>query len=187
MKHLLSRSVRELSDKFVVSILKYWSSEHEDKFAELIGSLLNSRYPNTSPNKRKRGGKGSTSSSGPPTADQVLGHLDHLRQSCQTADLRVYSLEPIQRALQVAQINCTDSQRQTYSDLFALAEVEDNKKVGRAGQKIGKSRSSKPKASLKEISDSSENSSEVSLSSVCVSTSLHSLTLMSVLCCRRKN
>jgi len=160
MRHLLSRSVRDPHDKFVISILKHWATEHEDKFAELIGSLLNSRYPNSSPNKRKRGGKSSASSSGPPNADQVLGHLDNLRQSCQASDLHFYSLEPIQRALQVAQTNCNDSQRQSFSDLFALAEVEDSKKHGRAGQKIGKSRSSKPKASLKELSDSSENSSD---------------------------
>lgn len=95
---------------------------------------------------------------------QVLGHLDHLRQCCQMTDLHFYSLEPIQRALQVAQINGNDAQRQAFSDLFALAETEERsqKTSGRGGQKVGKSRSSKPKASLKEISDSSENSSEVS-------------------------
>ncbi|KAL0270689.1 UNVERIFIED_CONTAM: hypothetical protein PYX00_008010 [Menopon gallinae] len=160
MKHLLSRTVSPSQDKFVVSILKYWAGEHEDKFAELVGSLLNSRFPGTSPNKRKRG-KANSNPSGPPTADQVLGHLDQLRQSCQMTDLHVYSLEPIQRALQVAQINGSDTQRQAFSDLFALAEVEDRtQKSSRGGQKVGKSRSSKPKASLKEISDSSENSSE---------------------------
>lgn len=71
MKHLLSKSVSSSQDKFVVSILKYWAAEHEDKFAELVGSLLNSRYPGTSPNKRKRGAKASSNASGPPTADQV--------------------------------------------------------------------------------------------------------------------
>lgn len=71
MKHLLSRTVFQPQDKFVVSILKYWAGEHEDKFAELIGSLLNSRYPGTSPNKRKRGAKSSSNPAGPPTADQV--------------------------------------------------------------------------------------------------------------------
>ncbi|EEB13506.1 conserved hypothetical protein [Pediculus humanus corporis] len=160
MKHLLSRTISSPQDKFVVSILKYWAAEHEDKFAELVGSLLNSRYPGTSPNKRKRGAKSNLNSSGPPTADQV--HLDHLRQCCEIADLHVYSLEPIQRALQVAQLNGNDTQKQNYSDLFALAETEEKnqKTSGRGGQKVGKSRSSKPKASLKEISDSSENSSD---------------------------
>ena len=77
----------------------------------------------------------------------------------------MYSLEPIQRALQVAQLNGNDTQKQNYSDLFALAETEEKnqKTSGRGGQKVGKSRSSKPKASLKEISDSSENSSDVSI------------------------
>lgn len=70
MKHLLSRTVSPSQDKFVVSILKYWAGEHEDKFAELVGSLLNSRFPGTSPNKRKRG-KANSNPSGPPTADQV--------------------------------------------------------------------------------------------------------------------
>ncbi|KAK6631392.1 hypothetical protein RUM43_000169 [Polyplax serrata] len=162
MKHLLSRTVSSShQDKFVVSILKYWALEHEDKFAELVGSLLNSRYPGTSPNKRKRGAKSISNHSGLPTADQVLSHLDHLRQCCQMTDLRVYSLEPIQRALQVAQLNGDDTQKQAFSDLFALAEAEErNQKTGRGGHKVGKSRSSKPKASLKEISDSSENSSD---------------------------
>ena len=72
MKHLLSRTISSPQDKFVVSILKYWAAEHEDKFAELVGSLLNSRYPGTSPNKRKRGAKSNLNSSGPPTADQVF-------------------------------------------------------------------------------------------------------------------
>lgn len=72
----------------------------------------------------------------------------------------MYSCEPIQRALQVAVTHGSDSQRQAFGDLFSLVEVEDKRHPSRS-RVADKSRSSKPKASLKEISDSSENSSEV--------------------------
>lgn len=92
---------------------------------------------------------------------QVLGHLDQLRQECRMTEIHVYSCEPIQRALQAAATHGSDSQRQTFCDLFALVEVEDKRHTSRS-RVADKSRSSKPKVSLKEISDSSEKSSEVS-------------------------
>ncbi|PSN45263.1 Integrator complex subunit 3 [Blattella germanica] len=185
LKHLLSREVRPPQDVFVVSTLKYWCQEHEEKLGELMASLLSSRYPNTSPNKRKRGGGaanrgGSSASAGPPTAEQVLGHLDHLRQFCRQNNFHFYSLDSMQRALQQAQNLCTDVQRKKFSDLFALAEVDEVETVapkpssgskgssGGRGRKAGSSNStskaaaSKSRAATKEVSESSEESSEVS-------------------------
>ncbi|XP_069697263.1 integrator complex subunit 3 isoform X2 [Periplaneta americana] len=187
LKHLLSREVRPPQDVFVVSALKYWCQEHEGKLGELMASLLSSRYPNTSPNKRKRGGGGANRASsgagaGPPSAEQVLGHLDQLRQCCRQNDFHFYSLDSMQRALQQAQSLCTDVQRKKFSDLFALAEVDEvepaapkasaGSKVsaGGRGRKGASSNSSgggakgaaasKSRAATKEVSESSEESSE---------------------------
>lgn len=175
---------------FVVSTLKYWCQEHEEKLGELMASLLSSRYPNTSPNKRKRGGGGANraglgAGAGPPSAEQVLGHLDQLRQCCRQNNFHLYNLDSMQRALQQAQSLCTDIQRKKFSDLFALAEVDEveaatpkpsgGNKVSAAGRgRKGVSSNSssgggskgttasKSRAATKEVSESSEESSEVS-------------------------
>lgn len=184
LKHLLSREVRPPQDVFVVSTLKYWCREHEEKLGELMASLLSSRYPNTSPNKRKRGGGGanratSGASAGPPTAEQVLGHLDQLRQCCRQNSFHFYSLDSMQRALQQAQSLCTDVQRKKFSDLFALAEVDEveivapksssgskvsgsgrGRKTGSSNSSSAKAAASKSRAATKEVSESSEESSE---------------------------
>lgn len=197
LKHLLSREVRPPQDVFVVSTLKYWCQEHEEKLGELMASLLSSRYPNISPNKRKRGGGGGVggggsggvnraglgAGAGPPSAEQVLGHLDQLRQCCRQNNFHLYSLDSMQRALQQAQNLCTDVQRKKFSDLFALAEVDEvetatpkpssGSKVsasgrGRKGVSSNSSSgggskgaaASKSRAVTKEVSESSEESSE---------------------------
>jgi len=186
----------------VVSTLKYWCQEHEEKLGELMASLLSSRYPNISPNKRKRGGGGGGgvgsgggsggvnragfgAGAGPPSAEQVLGHLDQLRQCCRQNNFHLYNLDSMQRALQQAQSLCTDIQRKKFSDLFALAEVDEvetatpkpssGSKVtasgrGRKGVSSNSSSgggskgaaASKSRAVTKEVSESSEESSEVS-------------------------
>lgn len=79
IKHLFSRDVRENGDTLIFSIIKYWCDEYMDKVGELISGLLSTRYPATSPNKRKRSGNKSLSST-VPSADQVLGHLNHIRR-----------------------------------------------------------------------------------------------------------
>lgn len=190
LKHLLSREVRPPQDVFVVSTLRYWCQEHEEKLGELVANLLSSRYPNTSPNKRKRGGGGANraglgAGAGPPSAEQVLGHLDQLRQCCRQNNFHLYSLDSMQRALQQAQSLCTDVQRKKFSDLFALAEVDEVETTtpkASGGGKVsasGRGRkgvssnsgtgagnkgaaASKSRAATKEASESSEESSEVS-------------------------
>lgn len=114
-------------DVFVVSALRYWCRDYEDKLAELLANLLSTRYPATSPNKRKRAAsKQNQQASGPPTGEQILNHLDQLRQHCRaTADLQIYQNDNMQRALQQAQTSTTDTLRKSYGDLFALAEVNE--------------------------------------------------------------
>ncbi|XP_048513843.1 integrator complex subunit 3 isoform X2 [Athalia rosae] len=119
-------------DKFVVAALRYWCREYEDKLGELVANLLSTRYPATSPNKRKRSsaiircGVKHAQPLGPPTGEQILGHLDQLRQHClSSAELQFYQLDGMQRALQQAQAASSDSLRKTYGDLFALAEVNE--------------------------------------------------------------
>ncbi|KAJ9587486.1 hypothetical protein L9F63_028259, partial [Diploptera punctata] len=163
LKHLLSREVRPPQDVFVVSALKYWCQEHEEKLGELIASLLSSRYPNTSPNKRKRGGGANRASSGasagPPTAEQVLGHLDQLRQCCRQNNFNLYSLDSMQRALQQAQSLCTDVQRKKFSD-FKVTGGGRGRKAGSSNSSSAKAAASKSRAATKEVSESSEESSE---------------------------
>lgn len=79
IKHLFSRDVRDSGDNLIFTVIKYWCDECVDKVGELISGLLSTRYPATSPNKRKRSGNKSLSST-VPSADQVLGHLNHIRR-----------------------------------------------------------------------------------------------------------
>ncbi|KAJ1521963.1 hypothetical protein ONE63_002294 [Megalurothrips usitatus] len=129
MRHVMSREVKPPKDVFVVTLLKYWCRNHEDKVGELVAGLLNNRQPNTSPNKRKRGGArgggGAAAANGPQLSpDQVLGHLDHLRMNSGNS-YPLYALDSVQKALQNVQNSCSDSQRKVFSELFALAETEE--------------------------------------------------------------
>lgn len=96
----------------------------------------------------------------------------------------MFKVESMQRILQIAQAACTDTQRGLYSNLFALLEEEEqptntNKTApstskGRGRKATGsynstntnsyssKHRNASSRTSLKELSDSSESSSEVS-------------------------
>ncbi|XP_043495860.1 integrator complex subunit 3 isoform X4 [Polistes fuscatus] len=125
LRQLLTRQNVD-GDLFVVTALRYWCRDYEDKLGELLANLLSTRYPATSPNKRKRSGAKNHQQSGPPTGEQVLGHLDYLRQNCTSStELQLYHTELMQRALQQAQAAGTDSLRKNYGDLFALAEVNE--------------------------------------------------------------
>lgn len=98
----------------------------------------------------------------------------------------MFKVDSMQRVLQIAQAACTDTQRSLYSSLFALLEDEDqptnvNKTVpstskgrgrktansatfnssGTTNSYSSKHRSASNRSSLKELSDSSESSSEV--------------------------
>ncbi|XP_017875170.1 integrator complex subunit 3 isoform X3 [Ceratina calcarata] len=125
LRQLLARQNVD-GDMFVVAALRYWCRDYEEKLGELLANLLSTRYPATSPNKRKRSGAKHNQQPGPPTGEQVLGHLDQLRQHCtSSAELQLYHSEGMQRALQQAQAASSDSLRKSYGDLFALAEVNE--------------------------------------------------------------
>lgn len=183
LKQLLIRQNVD-GDMFVVAALRYWCRDYEYKLGELLASLLSTRYPQTSPNKRKRTTAKQNSNSNMPTGEQLLGHLNQLRQHCNSSsELQIYQCEEMQRALQQAQAASSDSQRKNYGDLFAMAEVneENEPPPQKFSQSVGrktvtsKASSKKPQTSTREkpvskrpppreryISDDSEESSEVS-------------------------
>ncbi|XP_042903927.1 integrator complex subunit 3 isoform X2 [Parasteatoda tepidariorum] len=102
LKHIMCREVKS-NDKFVVSVLKYWTQEHEEKLAELISSQISK---SGSALKRKRA---PSSKSVSPTVDQTLAHLDQLRQNCKQNSF--FNLESVQSALMQVQSSCSDAQK----------------------------------------------------------------------------
>lgn len=70
VRQMFCRTVEE-EDMFVVSTVMYWCQDFEDKVADLLAVLLSTRYPGTSPNKRKRPGKHSIPPNAPPSAELV--------------------------------------------------------------------------------------------------------------------
>ncbi|CAG9861044.1 unnamed protein product [Phyllotreta striolata] len=169
IKHLFSRDICDNGDLFVFTIIKYWCDEYIDKVAELISSLLSTRYPSTSPNKRKRSATSKTLSTTVPSADQVLGHLEKLRIICEKHDcMAIYTLDSMQRALSIAHNNSNDSQRKQFSELFGLMEEEEEVSSTKRSQGRGRKPANKNTvASRREIlrvpilpSDSSDDSSE---------------------------
>ncbi|KAG8247550.1 Integrator complex subunit 3 [Homalodisca vitripennis] len=151
VKQVLCREVGPAGDMFVVSALRCWCRDHEERLGELVAALLVSCCPQASPNKRKRG-----KTSGNPSAEKLLGHLDRLRSGCR----QLYKLDCMQRALQQAQTSCTEAQKNHFSNLFALVELDDPGRGKGRGRKPNHNTKGKSKA-YKNVSDSSEESSEV--------------------------
>ncbi|KAL1508911.1 hypothetical protein ABEB36_003731 [Hypothenemus hampei] len=175
IKCLFSRDICDNGDLFIFTVIKYWCDEYIDKVAELISSLLSTRYPSTSPNKRKRTNAGNkVLSTTVPSADQVLGHLEKLRIICEKHDcMAIYTLDSMQRALNVAQSNSNDSQRKQFGELFALMEEEEEVSTTKSRlQGRGRKPASSAKPSVqsnttaakrqvtRDLTDSSEESSE---------------------------
>lgn len=178
VRQLLIRQTED-DDMFVVTILRYWCRHYAEKLGELLATMLILRYP-ASPNKRKRTGA-KNNHSGPPTGEQVLGHLDQLRQLCMSdSEIQLYQSDGMQKALQQAQAGSSDSLRKRFGDLFALAEVNEendvppprdsskkhatsNVKGHRKAAASSKERFSKRVTSRDRNSESSEQSSEVKL------------------------
>lgn len=161
VKYLFSRDIRA-DDTFIFTVVKCWCEDYLEKLAEHIFNLVTTRYPATSPNKRKRAA-GKSLSTATPAADHILQHLDRLRIQFENQDgLVLFHVEWVQRALHLAQSNSSDSQKKQYSDLFALAEEEENNIGKSRSQGRGRKPAAKPKRPVtKEITDSSEESSEV--------------------------
>ncbi|CAH2049377.1 unnamed protein product, partial [Iphiclides podalirius] len=123
-------------DTFVVSTIMYWCQDFEDKVGDLLSVLLSTRYPGTSPNKRKRTGKHNIPPNAPPSAEQVLGHLEQIRVCCvEQDDMSIFKIECMQKALQHSQSNSSDGLRRQYSELFSLA-WEDELPISRRARKL---------------------------------------------------
>ncbi|XP_013140527.1 PREDICTED: integrator complex subunit 3 homolog [Papilio polytes] len=135
LRQMFCRTVDD-DDTFVVSTIMYWCQDFEDKVGDLLSVLLSTRYPGTSPNKRKRPGKQSIPPNAPPSAEQVLGHLEQIRVRCvEQNDMSIFKMECMQKALQQSQSNSSDSLRRQYSQLFSLA-WEDELPISRRARKL---------------------------------------------------
>lgn len=78
--------------------------------------------------------------------------------------LALYNVESVQRALQLAHSNSSDSQKKQFSELFAFTEEEETSSTKAKGGGRGRKPGPKPKKTPKDVvSESSEESSEVSL------------------------
>ncbi|CAG4935167.1 unnamed protein product [Colias eurytheme] len=132
VRQMFCRSLDE-DDSFVVSTVMYWCQDYEDKVADLLAVLLSTRYPGTSPNKRKRPGKHNIPPNAPPSAELVLGHLEQIRVCCvEQNDMSIFNMECMQKALQHSQSNSSDSLKRQYSDLFFLAWQDELPMLRRA-------------------------------------------------------
>ncbi|XP_059154214.1 integrator complex subunit 3-like isoform X2 [Physella acuta] len=156
LRPVLSRECKK-TDFFTVSILKYWAQEHEDRLAELINHQLTKL--NGTPKKRQRTG---STKKDHPTVDQILAHLDHMRQVCR--NISFLNHENVQHALQQVQITASEAQKTKYSDLLALAEDIDDIKTVRVlrGRKASNASGLSPKYSKSKKSAESDSGSDSS-------------------------
>ncbi|XP_058454591.1 integrator complex subunit 3 homolog isoform X2 [Malaya genurostris] len=118
VKCLLSRECKNKADSFVICVLRCWCEEYEGKLSEIIAGLLTSKYPSSSPNKRKRPLKSSPMQNCAPTSDQILHHLEHFRRSCRHGNgtgTGLYVQNEMQRSLQLAFVHSTDIQKEDWS------------------------------------------------------------------------
>ncbi|XP_062544979.1 integrator complex subunit 3 homolog isoform X2 [Armigeres subalbatus] len=159
VKCLLSRESKTRADAFVISVLRCWCEEYEGKLSEIIAGLLQSKYPASSPNKRKRPLKSSPLQHCTPSSEQILIHLEHFRRSCRHGNgtgTGLYVQNEMQRSLQQAFAHSTDSQKKHFADLFALAAEDETSAA--VGRRSTSSRGRKPPASKKESSASNSSS-----------------------------
>ncbi|KAH8272175.1 hypothetical protein KR018_005668 [Drosophila ironensis] len=152
---MLSREAKSRGDPFVTSALRFWCQHYEEKLSEIIASLLTSKYPHSSPNKRKRPPKGSSIANNSPPADQVLNHLEHYRRSCRHGTgTGLYVHDMMQRALQSAYSHSNECTKKQFSDLFSLAAEDETTAVGRRG---GSGRGRKQAINKKDSNNHSTN------------------------------
>ncbi|GFS03973.1 integrator complex subunit 3 [Elysia marginata] len=156
LRPVLSRECKK-ADYFTVSVLKYWAQEHEDRLAELINLQLTKL--NGTPKKRQRAGG---TKKDYPSVDQILAHLDHMRQVCR--NISFLNHENVQHALQQVQMTASDNQKTKYSDLLALAEDIDDMKTVRVlrGRKASNASGLSPKYLKSKKSAESDSASESS-------------------------
>ncbi|CAH1797938.1 unnamed protein product, partial [Owenia fusiformis] len=115
LRPLFCRACKK-GDRFTISVLKYWAQENGDRLADQILNLI-SKCTNSTPNRKRH--KQSSKKDGPST-EQILNHLEHMRQVCQ--NISFLNHESMQQALFQALTACSDAQKARFGDLFALAE-----------------------------------------------------------------
>lgn len=117
-------------------------------------------------------GLGSRGGVAPPSAERILGHMERIRSrgTCPV----MFRAEGMQKALQIAQAACTDTQRMLFSNLFQLLEEDEphppttnknsagGKGRGRKAAPTFNSNKKNAKSVIKDLLESSEESSEVS-------------------------
>ena len=126
LRHVLSREQKD-DDAFVISILRHWVAEHEEKLASLVQTqLVRSHGSNgtasgsASGSSASGGGNGSSSASSPrkrlngkgnhglanpePAVELVLAHLEHLRRTCPLNLNTFFFRDSMQSAL--SQVGC---------------------------------------------------------------------------------
>lgn len=159
VKCLLSRESKSRADAFVISVLRCWCEEYEGKLSEIIAGLLQSKYPASSPNKRKRPLKSSPLQHCTPSSEQILNHLEHFRRSCRHGNgtgTGLYVQNEMQRSLQQAFAHSTDTQKKHFADLFALAAEDETSAT--VGRRSTSSRGRKPPANKKDSTTSNSSS-----------------------------
>lgn len=129
---LLSRELKS-QDMMVVSLLKHWARLYEDVLAEVLATTV---VPQKG-NKRKR----QTKSQAQQSTQQALLQLDMLRQH--SKDTSFFNVEPLQSALQHAQVAASETQKTKFADLFALADNDSEDEYVQTNRSDkGKARSS---------------------------------------------
>ncbi|XP_074650376.1 integrator complex subunit 3-like [Tubulanus polymorphus] len=161
LRCILCRECKK-NDFFAVSILKYWAEECEEKLAELLLSQLTKNVPNT-PNRKRQRQQNPSGKKENPNIEQILAHLDHIRQTCRNISFLTHEL--VQQGLQQVQSTLSESLKAKYGDLLALVEdVEDLKQTrvlrGRKASCASPKGGSKPRKAITEESDSSSDSSD---------------------------
>jgi integrator complex subunit 3 len=134
----------DLMKRFVSAALCIWSDNHLSKAATHLSALLSTLAQQSpsgaSPAKRKRGGASAASK---PTFEQILIHLDYLRET-QEKSLILFHDEVMQ-GLHQAEPLWTDKLKNSYSELYEIVK-QHAIKTSRSAQKTGRGTNSRKAA-----------------------------------------
>ncbi|XP_077937214.1 integrator complex subunit 3 [Gasterosteus aculeatus] len=118
VKMVLSRPCHH-EDQFTTSILRHWTSKHDDTLGEHIKAQL---IKNNNQPRKRQSLRSSSSKLAQLTLEQILEHMDNLRLSLSNTKNNFFTQTPILQALQHVQASCDEAHKMRFSDLFALAE-----------------------------------------------------------------
>lgn len=118
VKMVLSRPCHH-EDQFTTSILRHWTSKHDDTLGEHIKAQL---IKNNNQPRKRQSLRSSSSKLAQLTLEQILEHLDNLRLSLSNTKNNFFTQTPILQALQHVQASCDEAHKMRFSDLFSLAE-----------------------------------------------------------------